>query len=55
MKKLISLILILCLAAGIAPAFGETATETDALPAVGDVVFGFEAKEIRPFETFGGR
>ena len=53
MKRLFAVLLTLCLLAGVAPAFGETAPETDALPAAGDVVFGFEAKEIRPFETFG--
>ena len=53
MKKLLAVFLTLCLLAGAVPALGETASAGDALPAVGDVVFGFEAKEIRPFETFG--
>ena len=55
MKKLLALILSLVLAAGILPALAETAAESVPLPAVGDVVEGFEVKEIRPFAVFGAQ
>ena len=57
MKKLFALFLVLTLMAGILPAVAEPAPslsdETAGLPAVGDVVEGFEVKEIRPFDTIG--
>lgn len=53
MKRLLAVLLTLCLLTGAVPVMGETAPEPEKLPAAGDVVFGFEAKEIRPFETFG--
>lgn len=49
MKKLMSLFLALALLVSILPAVAETV----GLPAVGDVVEGFEVKEIRPFEMAG--
>lgn len=55
MKKLLALILSLVLAAGMLPALAETAAESVPLPAVGDVVDGFEVKEIRPFAVFGAQ
>ena len=53
MKKLLALILSLTLLAGMLPAFAETDPESVPLPAVGDVVEGFEAKEIRAFSVIG--
>lgn len=57
MKKLLSLFLALALLAGVLPAIAEPApaetAEAVALPSVGDVVEGFEVKEIRPFEMIG--
>ena len=57
MKKLLSLLLALALFVSILPAIAEPAPadadEAAGLPAVGDVVEGFEAKEIRPFEMVG--
>ena len=57
MKKLLSLFLALALLAGVLPAMAEPApaetAEAVALPSVGDVVEGFEVKEIRPFEMIG--
>ena len=54
MKKLFALFLALALMAGILPAVAEPApAQTAGLPAVGDVVEGFEVKEIRPFDTIG--
>ena len=52
MKKLLALILSLALLAGVIPALAETAAESVPLPAAGDVVEGFEVKEIRPFALF---
>ena len=49
MKKLISLILILCLAAGIAPAFGESAAaEDEDIPGIlgGWTIISCEAQEL---------
>ena len=51
MKKLLALFLSLALLAGLLPSLAETASETVPLPAVGDVVEGFEVKEIRAFES----
>ena len=52
MKKLLSLLLALALFVSVLPAIAEPApADTDeavGLPAVGDVVEGFEVKEIRP-------
>ena len=53
MRKLLALILCLALAAGLVPAFAEE--EAAALPAVGDVVEGFEVKEIRPYAVIGAQ
>ncbi len=57
MKKLLSLLLTLALFVSVLPALAEPApADTDeavGLPAVGDVVEGFEVKEIRPFEMVG--
>ena len=57
MKKLLSLLLTLALFVSVLPAIAEPApADTDeavGLPAVGDVVEGFEVKEIRPFEMVG--
>ena len=57
MKKLLSLLLALALFVSVLPAIAEpTPADTDeavGLPAVGDVVEGFEVKEIRPFEMVG--
>ena len=57
MKKLLSLLLALALFVSVLPALAEPApADTDeavGLPAVGDVVEGFEVKEIRPFEMVG--
>ena len=56
MKKILSLFLILALLLGIVPAFGESSGAPAAgLPAVGDVVEGFEAKEIREFGLIGAQ
>ena len=57
MKKLLSLLLALALFVSVLPAIAEPAPadadEAAGLPAVGDVVEGFEVKEIRPFEMVG--
>ncbi|MBO4471096.1 MAG: insulinase family protein [Clostridia bacterium] len=57
MRKLLALFLALALMAGVLPALAEPAPalsdETAGLPAVGDVVEGFEVKEIRPFDMIG--
>ena len=57
MKKLLSLFLALAMIVSVVPALAETAeaeaAEAAGLPAVGDVVEGFEAREIRPFEMIG--
>ena len=57
MKKLLSLLLVLALFVSVLPAIAEPAPadadEAVGLPAVGDVVEGFEVKEIRPFEMVG--
>ena len=57
MIKLLSLLLTLALFVSVLPALAEPApADTDeavGLPAVGDVVEGFEVKEIRPFEMVG--
>lgn len=55
MKKLLALILSLALLAGVIPALAESAAESVPLPAAGDVVEGFEVKEIRPFELIGAQ
>ena len=57
MRKLLSLLLALALFASVMPALAEPApadaAEAVGLPAVGEVVEGFEVKEIRPFEMIG--
>ena len=55
MKKLLALFLTLALLAGMVPSLAETAAETVSLPAVGDVVEGFEVKEIRAFGMIGAQ
>ncbi|MBQ6061230.1 MAG: insulinase family protein [Clostridia bacterium] len=54
MKKILSLVLALAMLLGIVPAFGE-APAASALPAVGDMVEGFEVKEIREFGLIGAQ
>ena len=55
MKKLLALLLALAMALGCLPAFADAleAEDGSALPAVGDVVEGFEVKEIREFSLYG--
>ena len=56
MKKLLSLLTVLALLAGAVPAFAEpAAADSGALPAVGEVVNGFEALEIREFPMIGAQ
>ena len=55
MKKIISLLLCVSLLLSLLPAGAETAEESAALPAAGDVVYGFEVKEIRDFPLIGGK
>ena len=58
MKRILSLFLVLALAVSTLPALAEPApadaAEAAVLPDVGDVVEGFEVKEIRPFDVIGG-
>ena len=58
MKRILSLFLVLALAVSTLPALAETApadaAEAAVLPDVGDMVEGFEVKEIRPFDVIGG-
>ncbi len=54
MKKILSVVLALCLALGCAPGLAEALTEKAAsAPKAGDVVYGFEAKETRPYDLVG--
>lgn len=54
MRKLLSLLLALLMTLSCAPGLAEALPEGDgALPRVGDVVEGFEVKEIRPFALVG--
>ncbi len=53
MKKWLAVLAALCLLSGMIPAGAETAAEKEALPQAGDVIHGFEAKEIRAFDAFG--
>ena len=58
MKKLTALLLALVMAACALSAFAEpapadTASEAVPLPAAGDVVEGFEVKEVRRFDMIG--
>ena len=57
MKRILSWFLVLMLLLGTLPALAEPApadaAEAAGLPAVGDVVEGFEVKELRPFEMIG--
>ena len=56
MKKLIALLLSLCLVLGLLPgALAETAPEAAALHQVGDVVHGFEAMELREAPLVGAQ
>ena len=50
-KKILSLLLALAMLAGVMTALAEPAVNTDKvpLPQVGDVIHGFEAREIRDF------
>ena len=52
MKKLVSLFLALIMALSVMPAL---AAEETALPQIGDVIYGFEAKEIREFPLIGAQ
>ena len=55
MKKLFALLLALAMVTGILPAWADALEEENpsALPAAGDVVEGFEVKEIREFGLIG--
>ena len=53
MRRWIAALLAVCMLGCVPAALGEAGPETDALPRVGDVVYGFEAKEIREFGTYG--
>ena len=53
MKKLLALFLSLALLTGVLPALAEAAADSVSLPAVGDLVEGFEVMEIRPFSLIG--
>ncbi len=54
MKKTLSLLLVLALMLSCVPGLAEALPqETDALPNIGDVVNGFEVKEIRDFPLVG--
>ena len=52
-RKLLSLVLFLCILACSVPVLGEAAPEADGIPAAGDVVEGFEVKEVRFFPLLG--
>ncbi|MBR5962158.1 MAG: insulinase family protein [Clostridia bacterium] len=58
MKKILSLFLVLTLMFSTLSALAEPApadtAEAAGLPAVGDVVEGFEVRELRPFDAIGG-
>ena len=60
MKKLLAMLLTLLMISGMLPALAEPAVadipeESVQLPAVGDVVEGFEVKEIRAFSMIGAQ
>lgn len=59
MRKLLALLLALCVLLAALPALAEPAAapaeETAALPGIGDVVEGFEALEIRDFPLVGAQ
>ena len=59
MKRMISILLILCLAftaAGMAPAWAqEEAASGPAAPEAGDTIYGFDVQEIRDYEPMGAR
>ena len=59
MKKLLSMVLVLVMLAGVLSAMAEPApvdaAEAVGLPVVGDIVEGFEVKEIRPFAVIGAQ
>ena len=56
-KKILSLLLALAMLAGVMTALAEPAVNTDKvpLPQVGDVIHGFEAREIRDFALVGAQ
>ena len=53
MRRWIALLLAACMLGCVPAALGDAAPEKEAAPRTGDVVFGFEAKEIRDFGVFG--
>lgn len=53
MKRLLALFLALALFAGIQPSIAESDDGSGSLPVIGDVVEGFEVKEIRRFDMIG--
>ena len=62
MKKLLAMLLSLCLLAGFVPAAMaeaapeiEPAEEAAALPQIGDVIYGFEAIDMREFPLIGAQ
>ena len=55
MKKILSLFLVFALIAGDIPALGESVPSAAGIPSVGDVIDGFEVKEIRPFGLLGAQ
>ena len=59
MKKLLSLFLALCMMLGAVTALGEAAPAEEApeagIPAAGDLIEGFEVKEIRDFPAYGAQ
>lgn len=57
MKRLFSLFLVLIMAFSVMPALAEALPIENgaALPQVGDVIYGFEAKEIREFPLIGAQ
>ena len=55
MKKMLSLFLALIMAFSAVSALAEALPKDDALPQTGDVIYGFEAKEIREFPLIGAQ
>jgi len=53
MRRLLAAILAICLMGCVPAALGETREKAESLPRVGDVIHGFEAKEIREFGAWG--
>ena len=54
MRKMLALLLALCLMLGAVPS-GLAEETAAALPKIGDVVYGFEAKEMREFPMLGAQ